>query len=178
MWKLKWMNDDNTYTVYLGLGSNMGNRSQALQRAADSIALLPATRLLRCSGIYETEPWGDEAQEPFLNCVVEIRTQRQPEQLLEDVKAIEIELGRMPSRKYGPRSIDIDILLYEGRTIALDHLHIPHPLMTARRFVLVPLNDLTDSACHPEDQRTISELINVCADPGMVSLTNIHLHLS
>ncbi len=172
------MNDDNTYIVHLGLGSNIGDRSRALQYALDRIALLPDTKVLRCSGIYETDPWGDDQQERFLNCVLEVRTRLQPGPLLGDLKAVEIELGRVPGRKNGPRIIDIDILLYERRIVKLDQLRIPHPCLTSRRFVLVPLRELIESTRHPETGSTIGELTDVCPDTGTVRLTNVHLNLS
>jgi 2-amino-4-hydroxy-6-hydroxymethyldihydropteridine diphosphokinase len=165
-------------TVYLGLGSNVGDRVRALQGAVDSIALLPDTALLRSSRIYETDPWGEADQNRFLNCVIEIETRRSPEQLLDDVKAIEQALGRRPSRVNGPRAIDIDILLYEGHVVALQHLSIPHPLMTERRFVLTPLKELSESICHPLTGCTIGELADICMDTGAVFDTDIHLHLS
>ncbi len=171
------MSSDNAI-VYLGLGSNLGDRSQALQDALDRIAMLPDTRLLRCSSIYETEPWGDEQQESFLNCVLEISTGRAPLQLLDDLKQIERAIGRMPERKYGPRIIDIDILLYEKEIVQLEHLRIPHPLMTDRRFVMVPLSELTSTTLHPQIGNTISELADICTDHGTVCITNVRLHLS
>ncbi len=128
--------------VYLGLGSNMGDRKAHIDSAVSAIARLPATRLLRRSGLYETKPWGNTDQPDYLNMVVEIGTALSPHTLLRHCADIEKRAGREPGEKWGPRPMDIDILLYGKRRIRTATLQVPHPHMWDRAFVLRPLADL------------------------------------
>lgn len=162
-------------TVHLGLGSNLGDRRAMLQRALDALHALPETEVLHCSQIYETEPWGDIAQDPFYNCAVEIRTVLQPFQLLAAVKDIERDMGRIEVQRNGPRIIDIDILLYGNIVLKQKGLTIPHPSMTERNFVLHPLREIAGGIVHPVEQVTIIELARRCADAGGAVETGIVL---
>lgn len=126
----------------LGIGTNMGDRFKNLQHAVDSISLLPNTKVLNVSPIYETEPWGYTEQQTFYNGVVLIDTQLSPNALLGACLGVEAALGRVRLFKNGPRIIDIDVLLYENVNIESDELNIPHPFIKERDFVLVPLNDI------------------------------------
>lgn len=126
----------------LGLGTNMGDREQNLGNALDSIELLPKTKIINKSSIYETEPWGYTEQARFLNCAVTVETGLSPNALLGACLGIEAALGRVRLFKNGPRVIDIDVLLYEGAEIKSDELTVPHPFILERDFVLVPLKDL------------------------------------
>lgn len=130
--------------TYLGLGSNLGNREENLIRAVGRIgALCP---LLRYSSIYRTDPVGYTDQPEFLNMVIEVDAQRtDPLGLLGFVKSIEREMGRKNNRRWGPRNIDIDILYMTGITLDTYDLRIPHSRMFERRFVLVPLREITDT---------------------------------
>ena len=137
--------------VYLGLGSNLGNRADNI---ADGISLLAAQSDItfkECSSIYETEPWGYTNQPHFLNCAIRIRTSQNPIDLLYLVKSIETMVGREPSFRYGPRSLDIDILFYGDHMISCEtpDLHIPHPRILERSFVLIPLLEIAPTLVHP-----------------------------
>jgi 2-amino-4-hydroxy-6-hydroxymethyldihydropteridine diphosphokinase len=134
-------------TIYLGLGSNLGDRLAALQAAV--AALPPKVRVLAESPVYETPPWGVADQPPYLNMVLEGKTSLSPQALLEHIKAIELTLGRVPSIRFGPRKIDIDILFYDDRIVDTPDLVIPHPRLQERAFVLVPLADLAPDLVHP-----------------------------
>ncbi len=147
----------NSPVIYLGLGSNLGERARQLARAALGLALLPGVDLLRLSPVYRTAPWGVTEQPDFLNMVLSARTLLPPEELLKAAKGLEVALGRVPGPKWGPRAIDVDILLYSDRHEALPSLNIPHPRIAERQFVLVPLADLAPSVV-VADCRTAADL--------------------
>lgn len=142
--------------VYLGLGSNVGNKEDNLKRAIDALSQLG--KILNVSPLYFTEPVGDVVQDWFINCVVEMETDREPHQLLSSVKEIERILGRKKTMEKGPRIIDIDILFYNDRIIRTKTLIIPHPSIHERLFVLQPLLDLNAQFVHPLLKKTIREL--------------------
>lgn len=128
--------------VFLGLGSNLGDREENLRAALRKIAALPGTEVVRVSAFRETPPWGVAEQPDFLNAVAEVRTELSPEALLRAAQAIERELGRTPTFRWGPRRIDIDLLLYGDRRIDLPHLKLPHPHLLDRPFVREPLEEI------------------------------------
>ena len=147
-------------TVYLGLGTNIGNRNENLTRAIEllSLALGPYTAL---SSFIETAPWGFESKNGFLNCTVAYETELTPLELLDITEGIERELGRTTKStggKYHDRIIDIDILLYGNETVATERLTIPHPLMHLRDFVLGPLAQIAPDVLHPTIAKSIREL--------------------
>jgi len=144
--------------VYLSLGSNVGDREAALARALERLAAA-GLRLLRISSVYETEPVDRPDQPWFLNLVVEAETELFPRMLLMRVQRIEYELGRRRAAPKGPRTIDIDILLYGDAVIRMPDLTVPHPRMSERRFVLEPLAELVPELRHPRDGRPIRELL-------------------
>ena len=148
-------------TIYLGLGSNRGERLANLQAAL--AALEPAVRVLRRSGVYQTEPWGYVEQARFLNMVIEAETELSPQALLAHIKHIEQQVGRVASFRYGPREIDIDILLYGDRQVHLGEaeagLTIPHPRLAERAFVLVPLAELAPQLAVPGTASTVAVLL-------------------
>jgi 2-amino-4-hydroxy-6-hydroxymethyldihydropteridine diphosphokinase len=149
-------------TVYLSLGSNLGDRQANLRRAVDSLAA-QGLRILRVSSLYETEPIELRDQPWFLNLVVEADTDLFPKQLMSRIRKIELALGRKRTRPKGPRSIDIDILLFGESVIDTEELVVPHPRMTERRFVLEPLAELAPELRHPVSRRTIRELLAATA---------------
>lgn len=128
--------------VFLGLGSNLRDRDAALRGALERIGGLPGTEIVRVSSFIETEPWGVEEQPPFLNAVAEIRTALPPRELLAALKEIERELGRVPGPRWGPRQIDVDLLLYGARTVQEPDLVVPHPRLLEREFVCGPLGEI------------------------------------
>ena len=128
--------------VFLGLGSNLGEREENLRAALERVGGLPGTRVVRVSSFRETPPWGVEDQPPFLNAAAEIRTALTPEELLEAVKRIESELGRVPTYHWGPRLIDIDLLLFGNERRDGERLTLPHPHILNRPFVWEPLQEI------------------------------------
>lgn len=147
-------------TAYLGLGSNLGDRMASLNEAASRLRTPGVLTVVRTSSIYETAPWGYTSQPDFLNCVLEIETRLPPTMLLERIEKVEQEIGRTSSWRYGPRLIDMDILLYGDLCLQLTDpdLVIPHPRMDQRAFVLVPLAEIAGEAIHPGFRRTISDM--------------------
>ncbi|MBI2330999.1 MAG: 2-amino-4-hydroxy-6-hydroxymethyldihydropteridine diphosphokinase [Chloroflexi bacterium] len=145
------------HTVYLALGSNLGNRLSNLKNAISNLP--PQMDLKKKSPVYETPPWGYVDQPPFLNQVVMVETYMEPENLLAHLKRLETALGREPGFQNGPRVIDIDILFYDDAVIDSPPLVIPHPRLHHRGFVLVPLNDIAPHLVHPVLGKPISELL-------------------
>lgn len=146
-------------TIYLGLGSNIGNREAHLRSALERLSAA-GLRILRVSPVYETEPVDYTGQRWFLNLVVEAETEIFPMGLLSRVARIERALGRTRTIPKGPRTIDIDILLYGDSVVHTASLDIPHPRMAERRFVLAPLADLAPALRHPVTHRTIREMLD------------------
>jgi 2-amino-4-hydroxy-6-hydroxymethyldihydropteridine diphosphokinase len=144
-------------TVYLSVGSNLGDRARSLQDAIERLRSIGEVAAV--SSFYETEPVGDLHQPWFLNCAVMLRTEKMPRQLLAAVMAIEQALGRKRTVAKGPRTIDIDILLFGSFVVNVPSLIIPHPAMHERRFVLQPLAELAPAVRHPVFRRTIRELL-------------------
>jgi 2-amino-4-hydroxy-6-hydroxymethyldihydropteridine diphosphokinase len=149
-------------TVYLALGSNLGDRAAALQNAVARMES-PELHVLRASRIYETEPRDVVDQPWFLNQVIEAETSFFPRQLLTRLKRLELELGRRPSRPKGPRAVDVDILFYGDAVISAPDLTIPHERMGERRFVLEPLAELAPDLRHPKTGKTIREMLAAVA---------------
>jgi 2-amino-4-hydroxy-6-hydroxymethyldihydropteridine diphosphokinase len=157
--------------VYLLTGGNIGDRTNYLQRAKEEIRKRCGGILME-SSVYETEAWGDESQEAFLNQVLKIETQLRPEDLLKKLLQIEEELGRKREAKYGPRTIDIDILLFNDEVITQHGLKLPHPQLQNRRFVLIPLNEIAADKIHPVLKKTIAQILAECPDPLAVNKFN------
>jgi 2-amino-4-hydroxy-6-hydroxymethyldihydropteridine diphosphokinase len=160
--------------VYLGLGSNLGNREQMLQRAVRALDS-PRLRLLRLSPVYETAPMYLTAQGWFLNMVAEAETDLFPLQLLRRTRKVEALLGRRRLTPQGPRTIDIDILLYGDFVVRTPTLEIPHPRFRERRFVLEPLAALSPELRDPVTHKTVRELLGEL--PGQV-VRKVAFHLS
>lgn len=157
--------------VIIGLGSNLGDRFKALSRALAMIGK-EAGRVEATSSVWETEPWGFEADEQFLNMVAVIDTVMQPLQLMQLFRSVE---GRMGRRRHGggryeSRIIDIDILLWGDRIISVPGLEVPHPAIADRRFVLEPLCEVAPGAMHPVTGLTAAEMLAMCDDRSDVRL--------
>ncbi len=152
---------------HIALGSNMGDREKNLKEALKYIAELPETKIIKSSAIYETEPVGEPKQRPFYNAVVKMETSLDPEMLLQKLQEVEKAFGRVRRQKWGPRTLDLDILLYDQQIIATDKLTIPHPLMAERAFVLEPLAEIDPEAYHPVLEKTAAELLREFMDKNV-----------
>jgi len=155
--------------IYLSLGSNLGDRAANLERAIESLSEIGA-RVLRRSAIYETEPVDFLAQPWFLNCVVEAETSLAPRQLLDEMQAIERKLGSRKPVPRGPRIIDLDVLFYGAAVIHEAGMEIPHSRLGERRFVLVPLAELSPELLHPVLRKTAAELLAATQDRSEVRI--------
>lgn len=154
------------HTVYLSLGTNLGDRAENLKQA---LAFLPPQMQVRKrSNVYETPPWGYTEQDAFLNQVVEAATYLEPEPLLKHLKRLETALGRKATFRYGPRLIDLDILFYDDLVLETPLLTLPHPHLHERGFVLLPMMDIAPDLVHPVLKKSIRELIALCGAEGIV----------
>ncbi len=155
--------------VYLCLGSNVGDRARNLTLGLQGLATLPLTRVAALSSVYETEPLGFKEQPMFLNLVAKVVTGLPPLRLLGMVQDIEERLGRQRTQRWGPRTLDIDILLYDQLVYADAVLTIPHPRFAERRFVLVPLAELAPALQPPHmGGKTVQQLLAECQDTSTV----------
>jgi len=150
--------------IFLGIGTNLGNRESNLKEAVDKIEEFIG-KVLKSSSVYETEPWGFQTKDEFLNMVVKVETNLTPSGLLGRIRQIESLSGRvLCEEQYSSRVIDIDILLYEELVIDEKGLKIPHPLMHERKFVLVPLCEIAPELVHPVKGISIRVLLEHCID--------------
>lgn len=150
-------------SAYLLTGGNVGDRLQNLTTAAKNIAD-HCGPVIHASSIYETEPWGNSLQPAFLNQVLMVDTSLSARALLNQILRIEETMGRKRKEKYGPRIIDIDLLFYNSDIIRLPHLHVPHPEMLNRRFVMQPLEEIAPEFVHPVFQLPLKKLLLQCED--------------
>lgn len=159
-----------THQVYIGIGSNLGNKKENFLEALSRVAKLPDTKIIKESSLYDSEPLGD-SKEWYLNGAIEIETRFKPDMLLQKFKNIERAMGRKKVKKrWGARVIDLDILLYDALIVKKKNLKIPHPEMPKRKFVLVPLSEIAPQVIHPELGVTISELLINLKDDKRVTL--------
>ncbi|MDP9128870.1 MAG: 2-amino-4-hydroxy-6-hydroxymethyldihydropteridine diphosphokinase [Candidatus Binatota bacterium] len=161
-----------THQVYIGVGSNVGNKRENFFEAVERVGKLPDTRVIKESSLYESEPLGD-SKEWYVNGAIEIETKFKPEALLEKFKNIERAMGRKKVKKrWGARIIDLDILLFDLAVVKKKSLRIPHPEMASRKFVLIPLSEIAPQVIHPELGVTISELLINVKDNKKIHLSH------
>jgi dihydropteroate synthase/2-amino-4-hydroxy-6-hydroxymethyldihydropteridine diphosphokinase len=154
-----------TAHAYLGLGTNLANRAVNLRRAVQGLAAFMTVEAI--SPVYQTPPWGVADQPAFFNLCLAATTHLSPPQLLRGIKELERRLGRRPTFRWGPRLIDIDILFYDDLIVGDEGLQIPHPGLTERPFVLAPLADLAPDLVHPDNGRTVAELLASVDQTGL-----------
>ncbi len=158
--------------VYFLIGSNLGNREEMLQNAVQNLNR-NVGEVVALSTIYETQPWGFNHENHFLNQAVEVHTCMLPENILHETQQIEKKLGRIRKKNsYSERSIDIDILLYDDLIFSNENLEIPHPRMKERMFVLTPLCELAPNLIHPVLGTSIRAMKNACEDKSEVRIDN------
>lgn len=157
--------------VFLGLGSNLGNREENLLKAQKLINK-KVGKVHSKSSIYETAAWGITEQNAFLNQVLEIETVFSPNAVLHLLLKIEKNMGRIREIKWGERSIDIDVLYYNNEIISTENLVVPHPFIQERKFVLVPLCEIAPVFIHPKLKQSNLELLEKCQDSGEIVVFN------
>ncbi|MBI4680694.1 MAG: 2-amino-4-hydroxy-6-hydroxymethyldihydropteridine diphosphokinase, partial [Nitrospirae bacterium] len=145
--------------VYLSIGSNLGKRKENCEKAI-SLLIKKGIKVTKRSSRIETEPWGIKDQPKFINMAVEAETLLKPEEFLKILKEIESNLGRGESARWGPRSIDLDILFYDGLILKTPELEIPHPLIQKREFVLIPLCEIAPDKIHPVLKKSVKVLLS------------------
>ena len=159
---------DSMHLAYIGFGSNIGDRLVHIQNAIHALSKTEGITLQKVSSVYKTDPVGYEAQAHFLNGVAAIQTDLPPLSLLHTLKDIETAVGRQHRIRWGPREIDLDILIYEDMCLQKEKLVIPHPEMHLRRFVLVPLAEIAPDVVHPVFQETVQTLLDPLEDDKSV----------
>jgi 2-amino-4-hydroxy-6-hydroxymethyldihydropteridine diphosphokinase len=157
--------------AFIGIGSNVGNPAEACREAVGKVSESPGIRLIRCSSYYRTEPVGHKDQDWFINAVAEVRTHLSPRRLLEALKEIERQMGRTAGTKWGPRIIDLDLLLYGLEIHQEEGMVIPHPELHRRAFVLVPLCEIASYVIHPAFGVSMRGLMHRLKDPAKVEPT-------
>lgn len=155
-------------TIYLLLGSNLGDRAMLMQTAADEIGDRIGN-VTQASALYETAPWGGIEQPAFLNQVLAVKTNLAPEEVLRIILEIEHESGRVRYERWGARHLDIDILYFGQTVMDTPRLTVPHPRLHERRFTMVPLAEIAPNFVHPVLEKTNAELLEVCMDKEEVS---------
>jgi len=160
---------DPVFPCYIALGTNLGDRSKNLENAIQLLSSF--VEVVAQSPIYQTIPWGFADQPDFLNQVIFVKTAKRPDELLQLLKQIEVEIGRTPTFQNGPRIVDLDILFYDDWVVENPGLQIPHPRLHERAFVLVPLSDLNPSLWHPVLAVTVQEMLHKVDSTGVTRFT-------
>lgn len=162
--------------VFICLGSNIGDRLHYLRSALILVEALPGIAVRKVSAVYETEPVGKKDQGYFLNAVVEAETALSALELADKLKGLEKQLGRTKSERWGPREIDIDLLYVGGRIIEEDTLIVPHPEISNRKFVLIPMNELAGDFVDPVRKLSVHDLLMICSDTSAVQQMPYSIH--
>lgn len=160
--------------IYILLGSNIGNRLEYL-REAEQLLISEGIQIIDESTIYETQPWGKENQDWFLNVILQIATSRTPEELLDTLLDTEKALGRIRKEKWGERCIDMDILYYHDQVVETEKLTIPHPGIETRKFTLIPLVEMCPLEIHPVNGKNQVQMLAECQDELACRLTDYKL---
>jgi 2-amino-4-hydroxy-6-hydroxymethyldihydropteridine diphosphokinase len=156
------------HIAYIGIGSNLGDKVYQCETAISDILRADQNKLLAKSSLLKTKPIGYTSQDWFINGVIKIETDLEPLELLQVLKDIESRLGRKEGFRWGPRAIDLDILLFDEEEIEMEGLQIPHPRLQERQFVLIPLAEIDPEVIHPVLKKTIRELLeNIKEDQGV-----------
>lgn len=159
-------------TVFIGLGSNLDEPLSQLESALEHLKQISTLTFVNCSNFYSSPPMGPQEQPDYINAVVEVTTELTAEQLLDELQNIENIQGRVRSQRWGPRTLDLDILLFGNKEINTDRLIVPHSGISERNFVLYPLSDLVDSNFQIPKLGAISELLAACPMTGITRLSN------
>ncbi len=164
--KLRSKEQEMTYKYFLGLGSNIDPRIDYLKKACSHLS--ESGSILQKSGLYQTQAWGNRDQADFYNAIIEFESSLSPQKLLKKIKNIEIFIGRQQTSPWGPREVDIDIILCRECEVDEPDLKIPHPYFDQRRFVLIPLAELDNNIRTSPHNQSISELLDTCMDQSYI----------
>jgi len=149
--------------TYLSLGGNLGNTIEIFQNSIDFLTK-KVGKITQLSSLYQTAAWGPIPQNDFINQVIEVETYLSAQELMDALLEIELQMGRIRNERWGPRTLDLDIIFFDDQIISTENLEIPHPRMTERKFVLVPMTEINPSFVHPKIQKTMEQLLLECED--------------
>lgn len=150
--------------AYIGIGSNLGDKVKNCREAVERIAVAEEIELIGRSSLYRSEPWGNENQDWFVNAAIAIKTSLDPEGLLEHLRKVEEQLLKKKEERWGPRTIDLDILFFNDQVILTPGITVPHPFLHLRKFVLVPLQEICPDFIHPQRGLSVTELLERTGD--------------